>query len=90
MPREALRDTLNNLRSTLQERDSLDSDSLELLAQLHEDIEVLLELSSEARPEQHAQVQTHLSSSLQRLEATHPQLSSAMSNLLNILNSMGV
>jgi hypothetical protein len=90
MDKPALQGMLRTLRAELQEPEDMDAGTRSLLLRLREDIEVLLELSSEAEPEHHEQVETGLRAAVERFEETHPSLTSAMNRVLNLLVSIGL
>jgi len=90
MDKPALEGMLETLRSELSDPAEMDPGTQNLLLRLHEDIEVLLDLSSEAEPEHHEQVQTGLRSFIQRFEETHPSLTATMNRVLDLLVSIGL
>ena len=90
MEKQALQGMLTKLRAELRDPEDIDSATRGLLVRLHEDIEVLLELSSEAQPEHHEQVETGLKASVEQFESTHPSLTAAMSRVLDLLVSIGL
>ncbi len=90
MDKQALQDMLEKLRAEFQDPDDVDASTRHLLARLHEDIEVLLDLSSEAEPAHHAQVESGLRASVERFEETHPSLTATMTRVLDLLVSIGL
>ena len=90
MDKQSLKAMLETLRAELGDPDNVDAATRSQLVRLHEDIEVLLELSSEAEPEHHKQVETGLKASVERFEETHPSLTAAMNRVLDLLVSIGL
>jgi ElaB/YqjD/DUF883 family membrane-anchored ribosome-binding protein len=90
MPKTHLRETLQQLQSDLAQKPRLDQHDQELLIQLRDNIETLLELSTEASPQQQADVRTGLGAAVDRFEESHPSLTAAMGRLINALSSLGI
>ncbi len=90
MPKVQLTDTLRSLRSALKDGEQLDGEQRMLLADLHDEIEQLLELSAEARPEQREVVQVQARGAFERFQASHPSLARAFGTLADTLSGMGI
>jgi hypothetical protein len=90
MDKQSLQGMLETLRAELRDSEDVDAGTRGLLVRLQEDIEVLLDLSSEAEPEHHKQVETGLRASVERFEGTHPSLTAAMNRVLDLLVSIGL
>ena len=90
MDKEAVRTVLHELRGELKDPFDLDSDDRDLLLELHNNIENLLELSSEATPVQHQEVHTGVRASIHKFEQDHPRLTQALSHILDLLAGSGI
>jgi len=90
MDKEAVRTVLRELQGELKDPFDLDSASRDLLMELHDDIENLLELSSEATQVQHREVHTGVRASIHRFEQDHPRLTQALSHILDLLAGSGI
>ena len=90
MDDQELRKLLEQLQSQIEWTKSLDEKGRELLHRLDKDIHDLLESpmsdSLQVRPPMLKQLQD----SVDHFEATHPMLTSMLSQMLNILNNAGI
>jgi hypothetical protein len=91
MTDDELRKSLEELDRTIQTTEHVDEQGRKLLSQLSVDIQNLL-----ARTENDEQPQVttgevgRLEESVRHFEVTHPSLTAALSQLLNILNNAGI
>jgi hypothetical protein len=70
--------------------DDLSTEDVERLRHLHDDIERLLERTAEADPAVHVQVKQGAETLIERLERTHPTLTSVLGSLADALTRMGI
>ncbi len=71
--------------------DSVDETGRELLSHLSVDIHNLLERTGHEKPLQGSQGEVgRLEESIRHFEVSHPSLTAALSQLLNILNNAGI
>jgi Domain of unknown function (DUF4404) len=91
MDDEELRKMLEELHRKIESTDSVDEKGRELLSHLSVDIRNLLERTGH---EEHlrgsAREVGRLEESVRHFEVTHPSLTAALSQLLNILNNAGI
>ena len=90
MEKKALLALLGSVRTELDDPGRLDAEAATLLMQLHDDIELLLEMSSEAEMTHREPVQTNAANFIERFKASHPDLTQAMNHVLNIFAGSGV
>ena len=88
MEKEALKELFNQLRE--EDVEELDNETRSLLYKLHDEIEVMLELSSEAPRENVDRVEQGLKESIERFEGEHPALTEGLSRFLDVLVSIGL
>lgn len=89
MPREDLRELLGSLRRELDDSGGLDPAERSLLVDVHDEIEELLELSSETRIERRDSLVDRLTEAIDEFQASHPEFSRTIGNLADTLASMG-
>lgn len=88
MPNQHLRETLEQLHTELQQSDSVDDRSRELLRDVMNDIHGILERTpGGARPES---VATRLREAVGEFEETHPTLTEAVGRVVDALAKMGI
>ena len=86
-----LRQLLEELHQKIENTDSVDEKGRELLDHLSTDIRNLLERTGEKKPRRVTSGEvSRLEQSIQHFEVTHPTLTAALSQLLNILNNAGI
>ena len=90
MDKERIRSLLQSVHSAAGEQDQIDLEDRTLLMQLHDDIETLLELSSEAPAIQHEEVQTGLAGAMKQLERSHPSVAATIGHLAKLLSGVGI
>lgn len=88
MPIDRLREDLQRLREEIAHADNTDPDAVARLAQLAERIE--REIKEERVLGDPGRLITEIEESLGAFEASHPNLSAILNNMLLILGSMGV
>ena len=79
---------LEQLHAELDHTEAVDDKGRELLRALNADIEELLE-RSESGPSDDSLLE-RLQESIDHFEVTHPALTSALSNIVSILNNAGI
>jgi hypothetical protein len=87
---DALKELLQTIRTEMADPDKVDLEAQDLLMVLHDDIEVLLDLSSEAQQTDKAPVAEAASTFVERFEVDHPALTRVMNRVLNLLAGSGV
>lgn len=91
MTDDELRVSLEELHRRIQATDHVDEKGRELLNQLNMDIENLLDRTESGDQEDdNAWEVARLEESIRHFEVTHPSLTAAISQLLNILNNAGI
>jgi ElaB/YqjD/DUF883 family membrane-anchored ribosome-binding protein len=90
MEKEPLQEMLRSIRAELEEPSGFDTDTNLLLHNLHDDIEVLLDLTGERAERQQEQVRSGLQGAVDQFEQSHPDLTSAANRLLEMLVSIGL
>ena len=86
-----LREILEELHQKIERTDSVDEKGRELLSHLSVDIRNLLERTGhEERLRGRSSEVSRLEESVRHFEVTHPNLTAALSQLLNILNNAGI
>jgi hypothetical protein len=87
MTEQNLRDLLEKLHDELQHVESVDDKGRDLLRGIDVEIRGLLERSGESAG---ASLSESLQSALDHFEITHPNLTMAISEMLNALNNAGI
>ncbi len=88
---DELRQLLEDLHRKIEDTDEVDEKGRELLSHLSVDIRNLLERTGhEERPRGSSWEIGRLEESVRHFEVTHPNLTAALSQLLNILNNAGI
>ena len=88
---DELRHLLEELHRKIEDTDQVDEKGRELLSHLSVDIRNLLERTGhEERLRGNSWVIGRLDESVRHFEVTHPNLTAALSQLLNILNNAGI
>ena len=88
---DELRDLLEELHRKIEDIDEVDEKGRELLSRLSVDIRNLLERTGhEERVHGSPWEIGRLEESIRHFEVTHPSLTAALSQLLNILNNAGI
>lgn len=94
MEQQQLHDTLAQLHSEIEQTDSVDDGTREMLRHLMSDIQVLLELPAGEPAEDSARRYDALSGRLRaavtEFEASHPRLTTSMERAIDVLVQMGV
>ena len=87
MSHKALNEQITELHETLTNSSSLEPDTQRLLAELEAHIRPLVEQPNQA---DHSSLAERLESSLAKLEADHPILTTQITSLINALSNMGI
>ncbi len=88
---DELRQLLEELHRKIEDTDEVDEKGRELLSRLSVDIRNLLERTGhEERLRGNSWVIGRLDESVRHFEVTHPNLTAALAQLLNILNNAGI
>lgn len=90
MEQQQLHERLKQLHTELQQIDSVDEDSRALLEKLEGDIKALLNAQESERPRQYKGFGEQLRDSVERFEASHPDLALTMGQLADMLAKMGI
>lgn len=81
---------LEELHTTLDATEAVDEKGRELLRALNEDINELLERSGDADADADDSVLGRMQETMTYFERTHPEMASALSNLLTTLSNAGI
>ena len=88
---DELRNLLEELHRKIESTDEVDEKGRELLSHLSMDIGNLLERTGHQEPLRGSRKEVgRLEESVRYFEVTHPSLTAALSQLLNILNNAGI
>lgn len=90
MDKARIRTLLRSIHESGGNMDDVDLEDRSLLLQLHDDIETLLELSSEVPAAHREEVRTGLSGAMDRLEKNHPVLTRSIGHIAELLSGLGV
>ena len=88
MPDKNLTELLEQLHDELDNTKAVDEKGRQLLRSLNTDIEELLDRSKDVESDD--SLLERLQESIDYFEATHPKLTTALSQMLNILNNEGI
>ncbi len=89
MDQRPLRETLEQLHKQLENTESVDEESRQLLHHLMKDVQDMMEREGDDSFDNHTIVD-HLRLSIEKFEVTHPTLTLTMGHLLDILCQTGV
>lgn len=90
MPEKELRELLSRLSSEIKNTSQVDKSSKELLDNLKIEIDDLLEREDKKISGNHSSLLDHLKDSTEHFEASHPELTAIMNNVINFLNNLGI
>ena len=91
MSDDELRKLLEELHQKIETTGSVDERGRELLSHLNEDIQTLLDRTGNKEvAEDNTWEIDRIEESVRHFEVTHPSLTAALSQLLNILNNAGI
>jgi ElaB/YqjD/DUF883 family membrane-anchored ribosome-binding protein len=90
MDKARIRTLLRSIHQSGGHLDDVDLEDRQLLQQLHDDIETLLELSSEVPAGHREEVRSGLSGAMDRLEENHPRLTRSIGHIAELLSGLGV
>ena len=90
MPYTELRELLTKLRLELKNINTVDKSSEELLTDLKNQIDVLLERDDKKVTEKHSSLLEELKEATEHFEASHPELTAKMNNVINVLANLGL
>ncbi len=90
MDQRPLRETLEQLHKQLEETESVDEESRQLLQHLIADVQDLMAREGEDISFEDHGIIDHLRLSIEQFEVTHPTLTMTMGHLLDILCQSGV
>jgi hypothetical protein len=85
-----LRETLENLRRELEQTETSDETSQQLLARLKADVEVALNQLDRGETQEAHTLAARLGEGMAEFEATHPDLTTALSAVITSLSNMGL
>lgn len=88
MEKQNLKEQLDRLQSELDQTEQLDDDARQRLLELHEDIERLLE--RQAGGDEYHRFKSKLQDAYAHFEVTHPNLSGAITRVIEGLAAMGI
>jgi prefoldin subunit 5 len=88
-PDQNLRDLLERLHSELEQTESVDEKGNEMLDHLDRDIRALLQRSGRKK-ESDEPVLERLQETIDHFEATHPNLTQTLSEMMTILSNAGI
>jgi predicted component of type VI protein secretion system len=91
MDKQQLHKMLEQLHAELSQARSVEGDELELLKNLKRDVQAILERAEgEASPQQYSSLGRDLQAAIRQFEVSHPALTWAMGEVLEILSRAGV
>ena len=90
MEKQQLQESLAALHSALSNREQIDDDTKGLLSTLSNDIDRLLDDSTENSPEDVQPVTEQVDGLLLKFEAEHPDLTAALNRVASALANMGI
>lgn len=90
MKNEELNKSLENLHEELKHADSLDSNSLELLQGILDEIKEIMHRSNIGDEDSHKSIPDRLKEVAVSFEATHPKVSESIYMLTNSLSNFGL
>lgn len=90
MPGKELRDLLKKLDSEIKNINHVDKSSRDLLDGLKKEINDLLERDDKKIAENNSSLADRLRESTEHFEASHPELTAVMNNVINFLNNLGL
>jgi hypothetical protein len=90
MDKDQLHQLLRQLHSELTQAQGFNADERELLKGLQADVQAILERPDEMAEPQYGQLGTQLRQAVKHFEVSHPQLTWAMGEVLEILSRSGV
>lgn len=90
MTEQQLQERLEQLHAELKKVESVDQDDRRLLLQLSADIQELLEPGAAHHQNAYVELAEQLREGMDRLEATHPQLTMLMAQMADVLARMGI
>jgi hypothetical protein len=90
MDKERIRLVLGAIHTSGGNLEDVDVEDRRLLLQLHDDIENLLEMSSEVPVDHREDVQSGLAGAMKRLEGEHPVLTRSIGHIAELLSGIGI
>ena len=90
MEKQQLQDSLTALHGALGGRDHIDDDTRSLLKTLSDDIDRLLDDSTENTPEDVQPVTEQVDSLVLKFETEHPELTAALNQVATALANIGI
>jgi glycyl-tRNA synthetase beta subunit len=90
MDKQQLHQMLEQLHAELSHTESVDAGDRELLKDLKADVQAILERADETSAEQYGSLSSRLSEIIKQYEISHPRLTWAMEEVLEILSRAGV
>ena len=90
MDNQKLRKLLEQLHSELENTQSVDEQSQEILRDLGTDIRGLLERSESSQVELHPTLVKRLEETIDNFEVTYPALTTTISKILDVLSGAGI
>jgi|GEM_PF-1260666 len=90
MPEEQFRKHLRQLKDELEDAESIDDQTRQLLEDLDADIHQILETLEEEQTERRMQLKDRLTGAILQLDESHPQIAQTMRSVINTLSNMGI
>ncbi len=90
MPRTKLLNQLRQLQTELQDSEQLDEETRAVLIELQSDIDSLIVDDPDPVSERYRAFRDRLRTSVERFEASHPRLTSAMAQIIDTLGAWGI
>ena len=90
MDKQEFRELLQRLHSKLQDLGSADESERELLQQLNRDIQALLEHKEDYERHHYDSLSTRLRETIEKIEASHPNLTLLMGQVADALAQIGI
>jgi len=90
MPEKEFKGLLQKLNSELKNTKNIDKSSAEVLNQIKSEIETLLDERNDKIIGRHTNLLERLKTFKENFETLHPELTSAINNVVNFLNNLGI
>lgn len=90
MENSELRDTLEKLHRELEQAENLDDDSRERLQHLEVHIQAVLDREESSSTEEDDSLGDRLNDAIQEYEVTHPDLTTVLRHVMDILSGAGI
>ncbi|HKI78995.1 MAG TPA: DUF4404 family protein [Ignavibacteriaceae bacterium] len=90
MPNNELENLLKKLKLEINNIDSTDESSLEKLSNIKDEIEYVLENGVKGLKSEESSLLDRLEDFVENFEASHPELTAKMNNIINFMNNLGL